>query len=79
MQSFLDERNKIMPPPSIRKFVAKESQESQDEFGQFDLDWDDPDLIAALELGADEGTPSPHKADDERIAKVTFHSSSISL
>ncbi|KAG6854521.1 hypothetical protein C0991_005433 [Blastosporella zonata] len=51
---FLDARRKVLPPPEYpyrKKPVQKESQESQDEYPTIEIDYDDPDLLAALDVG----------------------------
>ncbi|KAF8074820.1 Mus7/MMS22 family-domain-containing protein [Lyophyllum atratum] len=51
VQTFLDARKLVLPPPQRPRIMsqrAAESQESQDEYGTVDMDYDDPDLVAAL-------------------------------
>ncbi|KAG6844635.1 hypothetical protein H0H87_005292 [Tephrocybe sp. NHM501043] len=50
---FMDARQNVLPPPTrpYRKSVEKDSQESQDEYPTMVIDYDDPELLAAL--GAD--------------------------
>ncbi|KAK0202807.1 Mus7/MMS22 family-domain-containing protein [Desarmillaria ectypa] len=46
---FFDARASVLPPPERPSVPSTiESQESQDEYGMFDLDMDDPALLAAL-------------------------------
>lgn len=56
--------------PAIPSVTNGESQESQDEYGAFDLDLDDPELQVAL---GDDGQfcfAKENKANDELICKV---------
>ncbi|TBU23731.1 Mus7/MMS22 family-domain-containing protein [Dichomitus squalens] len=66
VQAFLDARARVIPPPRRpqRRPVADDSQESQDDYGQFDLDLDDPELLAAL--GEDAAGPSGYKENKEK-------------
>lgn len=44
----LDARAVVMPPPERPQLAPIESQESQDDYGDFDFDFSDPALLAAL-------------------------------
>lgn len=66
---FLEARKLTLPEPERPRIVpiAQESQESQDEYGMLEIDYDDPALLAAL--GADI-QPASHKAKDEIFKTV---------
>ena len=66
VQAFLDARGRVIPPPRRPqpRAVAEDSQESQDDYGQFDIDLDDPELLAAL--GEDAARPSEYKENKEK-------------
>ncbi|KAI0819256.1 Mus7/MMS22 family-domain-containing protein [Trametes gibbosa] len=72
VQAFLDARALIIPKPRRPqpRVVTEESQESQYEYDQFDLDLDDPELLAAL--GEDLGTSehSQNKEKDHAVCEV---------
>ncbi len=73
VQSFLDVRASVMPAPrrpALAPSHTTVTEESQDEFGDFDLDFDDPELIAALETGAGPVIVNEDKLRDQRVAKV---------
>ena len=74
VQAFLKARNECVPAPrrpALAPLHQEESQESQDEFAEFELDWDDPDLIAALDThGAMEIPVEDYKMQDARLAEV---------
>lgn len=58
-----------MPPERV------ESQESQDAFADYDLDFDDPDLIAILDSGdAGNASVSEDRQKDAKIAEVVQES-----
>ena len=72
VQTFLNVRAAYMPKPRrpTVHIAAEDSQESQDYFGMFDLDLDDPDLQAAL---GDEAEPPEVKEasrKDKSLAEV---------
>jgi hypothetical protein len=66
IQAFLSARLGAVPRPP-RPSVATQP-ESQDEFGEFDLDMDDPDVIALMEGRA--AVPHPYEAQDKQVAEV---------
>ncbi|KAF9511341.1 hypothetical protein BS47DRAFT_1298948 [Hydnum rufescens UP504] len=66
IQAFLSARLGAVPRPS-RPSVATQP-ESQDEFGEFDLDMDDPDVIALMEGRAT--VPHPYEAQDKQVAEI---------
>lgn len=75
VQSFLYLRLKILPPSSLRtpaSIPQVESQESQDEFMQFELDINDPDLLAALDMNVHDTANSDIKLKDKKAAEVNF-------
>ena len=52
VQSFLNARTAALPPPPRRMPHAEsteDSQESQEYFGMDDMNYDDPELVAALD------------------------------
>ncbi|KZT67297.1 hypothetical protein DAEQUDRAFT_694424 [Daedalea quercina L-15889] len=52
VQSFLNVRAAALPPPRWTRpsiETAEDSQESQEYFGAEDMNWDDPELVAALD------------------------------
>ncbi|KAH9851730.1 Mus7/MMS22 family-domain-containing protein [Lenzites betulinus] len=69
VQAFLDARALVLPKPRRPqpRVIAEESQESQYDYDQFDLDLDDPELLAAL--GEDLG-PSEHSQNKEKDKAV---------
>lgn len=69
VQAFLDARALVIPRPRRPqpRVVAEDSQESQYDYDQFDLDLDDPELLAAL--GEDVGT-SEHAQNKEKEKAV---------
>ena len=76
LQAFLDARSSLIAPtkrPSLAPLVDDSDdavRESQDEFGQFDLDWDDPELIAALEQNNRLEPPDENMLKDQKVAEV---------
>ncbi|KAL1950542.1 hypothetical protein VTO73DRAFT_5666 [Trametes versicolor] len=69
VQAFLDARALVIPRPCRPqpRVVTEDSQESQYDYDQFDLDLDDPELLAAL--GEDVGT-SEHAQNKEKEKAV---------
>ncbi|KAK0467246.1 Mus7/MMS22 family-domain-containing protein [Desarmillaria tabescens] len=66
---FFDARASVLPPPERPSVPSTiESQESQDEYGMFDLDMDDPDLLAALGE-KDPSTICDFKSKDQALFK----------
>ena len=65
VQAFLDARGRVIPRPRrpLPRVTVEDSQDSQDDYGQFDIDLDDPELLAAL--GEDAG-PSDYKENKEK-------------
>ena len=76
LQAFLDARATVRPvpkrppPPPLVDEFTETAKESQDEFGQFDLDWDDPELIAALEQNNQHGSLDEDSSRDQKVAEV---------
>ena len=54
----------------LAPITAQESQESQDEYGRIDLDFDDLALRAALGDDVRLTTPTDYKHNDEALSKV---------
>lgn len=79
--SFLDARNRIVPPsrrPALAALAEMETQESQDEYGPFDIDINDPDLIAALDNGGENPAVDENKSNDVKVAEVSQVADSLS-
>ena len=75
LHSFLTARDEVIPPPrrpALAPLGEAETQESQDEYGAFDIDINDPDLIAALDNGGDAQPADENKAKDVKIAEVSI-------
>jgi hypothetical protein len=74
VQAFLDAREATMSAPLRHSIIIPgdepDSQESQEDYGAFDLDLDDPELQAAL---GDNGESTAHqnKAKDELVGQVS--------
>jgi hypothetical protein len=73
VQAFLDARREVMPAPQHHHVAAQENQESQDDYGAFDLDLDDPELQAAL--GDNVDSSNENKAKDELVSQVSLRPS----
>ena len=73
VQAFLHARSLVVLPRRciVPQPLTSESQESQDEFGKFDLDLDDPELINALENNGDSLVADDRRLVDARVAKVS--------
>lgn len=73
VQAFLDARSLVIPKPRRPqpRVVAEDSQESQYDYDQFDLDLDDPELLAAL--GENLGDPEAiqNKEKDKIVCEVS--------
>jgi hypothetical protein len=81
VQAFLDARQAVMSRlqryPAIVSVTNGESQESQDEYGAFDLDLDDPELQVAL---GDDGQfcfAKENKVNEELICKAMLFVGSL--
>ena len=75
LHSFLNARDEVIPPPrrpALAPLCEAETQESQDEYGAFDIDINDPDLIAALDNGGEAQSADENKAKDAKIAEVSM-------
>lgn len=71
VQSFLNIRMRIMPRVRCAALPSMNANgESQDEYGEWDLDYDDPELIAALETNIAPAVVKDNAALDQRLAKV---------
>ncbi|KAF7430537.1 hypothetical protein PC9H_006245 [Pleurotus ostreatus] len=71
--SFLEARDAVMPAPQRPVLVTIESQESQDEYGGFDLDVEDPEFLAAMGEGEQTNQLRDHQAK-EKVASEIVHS-----
>ncbi len=68
---FFDARTSVLPPPERPLLPSTiESQESQDEYGMFDLDMNDPDLLAALGENSPPTATYDFKPKDQALSKV---------
>ena len=72
VQTFLNVRASYMPKPRRPTIHAatEDSQESQDYFGMFDIDLDDPDLQAALGDEAESPEAKEASRKDKLLAEV---------
>ncbi|EPQ56427.1 hypothetical protein GLOTRDRAFT_138160 [Gloeophyllum trabeum ATCC 11539] len=74
VQAFLDARAAAMPMPRIKgpaaANVAPADEDSQDIYGDLDLDLDDPELLAALGEDVEDTRLKEMKAKDEVVCKV---------
>ncbi|OSC97472.1 hypothetical protein PYCCODRAFT_1377056 [Trametes coccinea BRFM310] len=72
VQAFLDARALVIPKPRRPqlKVIAEDSQESQYDYDQFDLDLDDPDLLAALGEGVGSSEASENKEKDKIVCEI---------
>ncbi|KAF4593295.1 hypothetical protein EYR38_009009 [Pleurotus pulmonarius] len=68
--SFLEARDAVMPAPQRPTLVAIESQESQDEYGGFDLDVEDPEFLAAMGEGEHAGQLREHQAKEKAASEI---------
>lgn len=67
----LDARGVVMPPPERPQLAPIESQESQDDYGDFDFDLSDPALLAALgDTQAPAVEQSNYKVKEEKMRQV---------
>ncbi|KIP07366.1 hypothetical protein PHLGIDRAFT_35454 [Phlebiopsis gigantea 11061_1 CR5-6] len=80
VQAFLKARNAVLPRPSIRHAHPVAQEESQEDYGDFGFNLDDPAVAAALGIGdTDTGDPRLRtqeeetcKVLDEYISKAVF-------
>jgi hypothetical protein len=74
VQAFIDARQTAMPAPQRHRTIApgrdQESQESQEDYGAFDLDMDDPELQAALGDDVESSLAKHNKAKDGQVWQV---------
>ncbi|KAI9066820.1 hypothetical protein FKP32DRAFT_1673568 [Trametes sanguinea] len=72
VQAFLDARALVIPKPRRPqlKVIAEDSQESQYDYDQFDLDLDDPDLLAALGEDVGSSEASENKEKDKIVCEI---------
>jgi hypothetical protein len=75
VQAFLDARQAAMPAPQRHPGAVlvgdQESQESQEDYGIFDLDLDDPELQAALGNDGECSITTQNRAKDELVWQVS--------
>ncbi|CCL98524.1 uncharacterized protein FIBRA_00523 [Fibroporia radiculosa] len=74
VQAFLDARAAVLPKPArprVPHVHAEESQESQEEFAMFDqLDYNDPELLAALGEPGEGSTFQENKNKDQIVSEL---------
>lgn len=72
VQAFLDARAQVIPKPRRPqpRVIAEDSQESQYDYDQFDLDLDDPELLAALGEDVGQSEHSQNKEKDKAVCEV---------
>ena len=71
VQAFLDARQAAIPGPQRHPIVvAGGDQESQEDYGAFDLDLDDPELQAALGDDGESSVANQNRAKDELVCQV---------
>lgn len=71
VQKFLSARATVIPLPAIPKPRLEESQESQDDYGEYDLDMNDPNLLALF----DQAEPvNENHAADQHASEVNSYS-----
>ncbi|KAH9949775.1 Mus7/MMS22 family-domain-containing protein, partial [Amylocystis lapponica] len=66
VQAFLDARAAVIPRPPRPSLVTEDSQESQEEYGRFDLTMDDPQLLLSLGLEAESVQAKENKKNQEK-------------
>lgn len=57
-------------PPLQGQHPKPNKEESQDEYGQFDLNWDDPIVLAALNNAAEPVAPAPMAYTYQSLVEV---------
>lgn len=70
IQSFLDARQSALPKPThitTTGVSTEDSQESQDDYGSFDFDIDDPVFLAAL---GEAPKSADYTKEEETVCKV---------
>lgn len=78
VQAFLEARAIVTPAPARPSYAPRkeESQESQEDYGEFDVNlWD----VAFAELGDDHSPENPHKENDVKVSKVSPRSTCPSV
>ncbi|KAI0769083.1 Mus7/MMS22 family-domain-containing protein [Trametes elegans] len=72
VQAFLDVRSRVIPKPRRPqpRVIAEDSQESQYDYDQFDLDLDDPELLAALGVDVGPSEQTENKEKDKLVSET---------
>ena len=75
LQAFLNARTAIMPMPQRPRVLPSvvpggDNQESQDDYGTFELDLNDPELLAALSDVVESPLAHEWKAKDRLVCDV---------
>lgn len=77
LQCFLEARKLTIPAPERPRLAPiPAAQESQEEYGVFDLDYDDPALLAALGENGQPALPSDEQIKDGALRTVSRRSQS---
>lgn len=71
VQAFLNVRATVIPKPPRPRPASEESQESQEDYGDFDLNLDDPELLAALGDPSQSIAAQENKTKDKAVAEVS--------
>lgn len=70
VQAFLNVRATVIPKPPRPRPASEESQESQEDYGDFDLNLDDPELLAALGDPSQSMAAQENKTKDKAVAEI---------
>jgi hypothetical protein len=70
IQVFLESRQVALPPARHLAPPAVPQEESQEEYGDFNIDLDDPQLLAVLEGPPVEPPVDSHRERDKQVANV---------
>ncbi|OSX59709.1 hypothetical protein POSPLADRAFT_1048198 [Postia placenta MAD-698-R-SB12] len=70
VQAFLNVRATVIPKPPRPRPASEESQESQEDYGDFDLNLDDPELLAALGDPSQSIAAQENKTKDKAVAEI---------
>lgn len=70
VQAFLKARNAVLPRPIIRRAPPVVQEESQEDYGDFGFDLDDPAVAAALGVGDQTEDTQEIKKKEEDTCKV---------
>ena len=85
LEAWLDQRERLIPPPSVPQFHTDAlplQEESQEDYGFDPIDFDDPQLNAALQGDVETGAPIStglYFAADKDLAEVGCARTSLSI